>query len=84
MKNPCAKMLNCDFIQVAKLQHSLVAIQVCPDSGICFSFLIFSASCLFFKRVSPSFINFSAFQSIYPSKSCLEREPFRLSPTSYL
>ena len=37
MKNPCAEMLGCDFIEVAKL----VAIQVCPDSGICFFFFLF-------------------------------------------
>lgn len=32
MKNPYAEMLSCDFIEVAKLKHGLVAIQVCPDS----------------------------------------------------
>lgn len=78
MKNPYAEMLSCDFIEVAKLKHGLVAIQVCPDSGICFSFLIFSASCLFFGRVGLSFVNFSAFQLIHPSRSCLERDAFKL------
>ncbi|RVX03331.1 putative proline-rich receptor-like protein kinase PERK11 [Vitis vinifera] len=32
MKKPYAEMLSCDFIEVAKLKHGLVAIQVCPDS----------------------------------------------------